>query len=137
VFVLLLLQECDSGKPGYYMSWCNDLQSYAIAQVLHSSNNSEMTRQATLLIELLFYNHTLQEYVSSELARVLIASLDKELCVTSIVKKEIVKVINTLKTAFIFSGIVFGIFFVINALIWGKKSSDAVPFGTMFVLVFL
>jgi len=76
-----------------------------------------MTKQATLLIELLFYNHTLREYVSSELARVLIPALDRELCVTSIVKKEILKVINTLKTAFIFSGIVFGIFFVINALI--------------------
>eukprot|EP01018_Ginkgo_biloba_P000822 Gb_23530 [translate_table: standard] len=44
---------------------------------------------------------------------------------------------NTLKTAFTFPGIVFGIFFVLNALIWGEKSSGAVPFGTMFALVFL
>ncbi|XP_077222413.1 transmembrane 9 superfamily member 8-like [Tasmannia lanceolata] len=43
----------------------------------------------------------------------------------------------TLKTAFTFPAIVFAIFFVLNALIWGEKSSGAVPFGTMFTLVFL
>jgi len=85
----------------------------------------------------LFYNHTLQEYVSSEIERVSIDDLDRELCVTAIVKKDIVKVISTLKIAFIFSGMFFGIFFVIDALIYGKKSFDAVPFGMMFVLVFL
>ncbi|KAG6556360.1 hypothetical protein Mapa_002303 [Marchantia paleacea] len=45
--------------------------------------------------------------------------------------------LNTLKTAFMFPGLVFVIFFVLNALIWGEKSSGAVPFGTMFALVFL
>ncbi|GAB4853793.1 Transmembrane 9 super member 7 [Ancistrocladus abbreviatus] len=44
---------------------------------------------------------------------------------------------NTLKTAFMFPGILFSLFFVLNALIWGEKSSGAVPFGTMFVLVVL
>ncbi|KAK8931034.1 hypothetical protein KSP39_PZI016257 [Platanthera zijinensis] len=43
----------------------------------------------------------------------------------------------TLKTAFMFPGIVFAIFFVLNTLIWGEKSSGAIPFGTMFALVFL
>ncbi|XP_074580505.1 transmembrane 9 superfamily member 7-like [Curcuma longa] len=43
----------------------------------------------------------------------------------------------TLKTASMFPGIVFTIFFVLNALIWGEKSSGAVPFGTMFALLFL
>ncbi|KAK8991741.1 hypothetical protein V6N11_062737 [Hibiscus sabdariffa] len=42
-----------------------------------------------------------------------------------------------LKTAFMFPAIIFVIFFVLNALIWGQKSSGAVPFGTMFTLVFL
>ncbi|CAK9168857.1 unnamed protein product [Ilex paraguariensis] len=40
-----------------------------------------------------------------------------------------------LRTAFTFPGIIFAIFFVLNALIWGEKSSGAVPFGTMFLLV--
>ncbi|XP_051149425.1 transmembrane 9 superfamily member 9-like [Andrographis paniculata] len=43
----------------------------------------------------------------------------------------------TLQTAFMFPAIVFAIFFVLNALIWGEKSSGAVPFGTMFVLVLM
>ncbi|KAA8535358.1 hypothetical protein F0562_030361 [Nyssa sinensis] len=43
----------------------------------------------------------------------------------------------TLRTAFTFPATVFAIFFVLNALIWGEKSSGAVPFGTMFALVFL
>lgn len=43
----------------------------------------------------------------------------------------------TLKTAFMFPATIFSIFFVLNALIWGEKSSGAVPFGTMFALVFL
>ncbi|EFH61245.1 hypothetical protein ARALYDRAFT_478776 [Arabidopsis lyrata subsp. lyrata] len=40
----------------------------------------------------------------------------------------------TLKTAFMFPGILFAIFFVLNALIWGEQSSGAIPFGTMFAL---
>ncbi|GKV03301.1 hypothetical protein SLEP1_g15627 [Rubroshorea leprosula] len=43
----------------------------------------------------------------------------------------------TLKTAFLFPATVFALFFVLNALIWGQKSSGAVPFGTMFALVLL
>ncbi|KAG1363717.1 transmembrane 9 superfamily member 9 [Cocos nucifera] len=43
----------------------------------------------------------------------------------------------TLRTAFMFPGILFAIFFVLNALIWGQKSSGAVPFTTMFALVLL
>ncbi|XP_041016910.1 transmembrane 9 superfamily member 8-like [Juglans microcarpa x Juglans regia] len=41
------------------------------------------------------------------------------------------------RTAIMFPAIVSSIFFVLNALIWGQKSSGAVPFGTMFALVFL
>ncbi|KAI8023488.1 Transmembrane 9 superfamily member 9 [Camellia lanceoleosa] len=43
----------------------------------------------------------------------------------------------TLRTAFMFPASVFAIFFVLNALIWGEKSSGAVPFGTMFALFVL
>lgn len=41
------------------------------------------------------------------------------------------------RTAVMFPAIVSSIFFVLNALIWGQKSSGAVPFGTMFALIFL
>lgn len=45
--------------------------------------------------------------------------------------------LNTLKTALIFPGAVFVVFFILNALIWGQKSSGAVPFTTMSALVLL
>ncbi|KAJ8430179.1 hypothetical protein Cgig2_006687 [Carnegiea gigantea] len=42
-----------------------------------------------------------------------------------------------LRTSFMFPGIIAVIFFFLNALIWGEKSSGAVPFGTMFALICL
>jgi len=44
---------------------------------------------------------------------------------------------NTLDVAFLFPSVVFVVFFVLNLLIWGQKSSGAVPFGTLFALFFL
>lgn len=35
------------------------------------------------------------------------------------------------------TGVCFCIFFVLNMLIWGQKSSGAVPYGTLFALCFL
>jgi hypothetical protein len=35
------------------------------------------------------------------------------------------------------AGVCFTIFFCLNILIWGQKSSGAVPFGTLFALCFL
>jgi len=43
----------------------------------------------------------------------------------------------TLTTAMLFPGIVSSVFFALNLLIWGEKSSGAVPFGTLFALCFL
>lgn len=44
---------------------------------------------------------------------------------------------TTIRTAFFFPGICFVVFFILNLLIWGQKSSGAVPFGTLFALCFL
>lgn len=41
----------------------------------------------------------------------------------------------TLLTAFLYPGIVFGTFFLLNFFIWGKRSSGAVPLGTFFALL--
>jgi len=41
----------------------------------------------------------------------------------------------TLLTAFLFPGITFAIFFLLNFFIWGKASSGAVPLGTFFALL--
>ncbi|KAH9620711.1 hypothetical protein KSS87_013645 [Heliosperma pusillum] len=42
-----------------------------------------------------------------------------------------------LRTAFLFPGTIAVLFFILNALIWGEKSSGAVPFTTMFALIVL
>eukprot|EP00210_Caulerpa_lentillifera_P000490 g473.t1 len=44
---------------------------------------------------------------------------------------------NIALTAFMFPGVVFGIFFVLNTLLWRESSTGAVPFGTLFALCFL
>ncbi|XP_047334711.1 transmembrane 9 superfamily member 7-like [Impatiens glandulifera] len=43
----------------------------------------------------------------------------------------------SLKTAILYPSILFSSFFILNGLIWGEKSSGAVPFGTMSALVLL
>merc|ERR1719305_783581 len=45
--------------------------------------------------------------------------------------------LTTLLTACFYPGLFFTIFFVLNLLIWGQKSSGAVPFTTMFALLVL
>merc|ERR1719206_942320 len=44
---------------------------------------------------------------------------------------------TTILTAFLFPGIFFAVFFVLDMFIWGQKSSGAVPFTTMFALLVL
>lgn len=41
------------------------------------------------------------------------------------------------QTAVLFPGVVFMVFFLLNFFVWGKGSSGAVPFGTLFALLFL
>jgi len=41
----------------------------------------------------------------------------------------------TLMTALGFPGFIFGIFFVLNLVIWGEKSSGAVPFGMLCAII--
>jgi len=45
--------------------------------------------------------------------------------------------LTTLKTAIMFPGIVAAIFFTLNIFIWGEKSSGAVPFTTLFILLLM
>eukprot|EP00916_Digyalum_oweni_P019785 GHVL01033027.1.p1 GENE.GHVL01033027.1~~GHVL01033027.1.p1 ORF type:complete len:371 (+),score=26.56 GHVL01033027.1:731-1843(+) len=42
-----------------------------------------------------------------------------------------------LLTAFLYPGVVFGMFFLLDLIIWGEQSSGAVDLGTMFVLLLL
>merc|ERR1719291_545140 len=45
--------------------------------------------------------------------------------------------LTTVLTAFLYPGTLFTVFFVLNLMIWGQKSSGAVPFTTMFALLVL
>ncbi|XP_050389902.1 transmembrane 9 superfamily member 2 [Patella vulgata] len=44
---------------------------------------------------------------------------------------------NVLLTAFLCPGVIFGIFFVLNLLLWIEKSSAAIPFSTLIALLAL
>uniref|UniRef100_A0A915M4Z3 Transmembrane 9 superfamily member n=1 Tax=Meloidogyne javanica TaxID=6303 RepID=A0A915M4Z3_MELJA len=44
---------------------------------------------------------------------------------------------NILLTSFLIPGILFGVFFASNLILWSKGSSAAVPFGTLCALLFL
>lgn len=43
----------------------------------------------------------------------------------------------TLRTALMFPGVIFAMFFILDLLVWGQKSSGAVPFGTLLAICFL
>lgn len=44
---------------------------------------------------------------------------------------------NTIMTATLFPGVVFVVCFIINFFVWHKGSSGAIPFGTLFAILFL
>eukprot|EP00808_Paulinella_micropora_P025623 g60805.t1 len=44
---------------------------------------------------------------------------------------------NTLRTAFLFPSVMFALFFALNLIVWGEKSSGAVPFFTLLSLLML
>lgn len=64
------------------------------------SPNLEVAGQAALLIKFLFSNHTLQEYVSTELIRSLTAALDRELWATATINEEVLKTIYVIFSNF-------------------------------------
>ncbi|WJX10223.1 Protein CELLULOSE SYNTHASE INTERACTIVE 3 [Trifolium repens] len=58
--------------------------------------NTEVARQAALLIKFLFSTHTLQEYVSNELIRSLTAALERELWSTATINEEVLKTLHVI-----------------------------------------
>ncbi|KAJ7541840.1 hypothetical protein O6H91_10G079100 [Diphasiastrum complanatum] len=71
-----------------------------VVQELLTSSNSETAGQAAALMRLLFSNHTIQEYASSEIVRLLSASLEKDLWATASVNEDVIKAINVLFSNF-------------------------------------
>eukprot|EP00246_Nothoceros_aenigmaticus_P011723 TRINITY_DN3316_c0_g1_i1.p1 TRINITY_DN3316_c0_g1~~TRINITY_DN3316_c0_g1_i1.p1 ORF type:complete len:1583 (+),score=374.80 TRINITY_DN3316_c0_g1_i1:393-4751(+) len=71
-----------------------------VVQDLLNSSNADTAGQAATLIKLLFANHTIQEYASSELVSSLAASLEKDLWATASVNEDAVKGIVVLYNNF-------------------------------------
>jgi transmembrane 9 superfamily member 2/4 len=44
---------------------------------------------------------------------------------------------NTVVTATLFPGLLFGVVFVLNLFVWAQASSTAIPFGTLIAILFL
>ena len=91
--------------------------AFAVAGFLSPSNRGAL---GTALILVFMLMGLLAGYTSSRLYKAL-SGYDWRL--------------TTLKTALMFPGIVFGVFFILNLFIWGEKSSGAVPFTTMLAII--
>lgn len=63
---------------------------------LIGSSDPETSVQAAMFIKLLFSNHTIQEYASSETVRAITAAIEKELWATGNVSEEYLKALNAL-----------------------------------------
>ncbi|KAG4989884.1 hypothetical protein JHK85_032867 [Glycine max] len=67
---------------------------------LIGSSDPETSVQAAMFIKLLFSNHTIQEYASSETVRAITAAIEKDLWATGSVNDEYLKALNSLFSNF-------------------------------------
>ncbi|GLU13161.1 hypothetical protein SLE2022_298070 [Rubroshorea leprosula] len=63
---------------------------------LIGSSDPETSIQAAMFVKLLFSNHTIQEYASSETVRAITAAIEKDLWATANVNEEYLKALNAL-----------------------------------------
>ncbi|KAK4759504.1 hypothetical protein SAY87_022635 [Trapa incisa] len=63
---------------------------------LIGSSDPETSIQAAMFVKLLFSNHTIQEYASSETVRAITAAIEKDLWATGTVSEEYLKALNAL-----------------------------------------
>lgn len=67
---------------------------------LISSSDPDTSVQAAMFIKLLFSNHTIQEYASSETVRAITAAIEKDLWASGTVNEEYLKALNALFSNF-------------------------------------
>ncbi|KAI4317229.1 hypothetical protein L6164_025118 [Bauhinia variegata] len=67
---------------------------------LIGSSDPETSLQAAMFVKLLFSNHTIQEYASSETVRAITAAIEKDLWATGTVNDEYLKALNALFSNF-------------------------------------
>ncbi|KAJ9177640.1 hypothetical protein P3X46_012839 [Hevea brasiliensis] len=67
---------------------------------LIGSSDPDTSVQAAMFVKLLFSNHTIQEYASSETVRAITAAIEKDLWATGVVNEEYLKALNSLFSNF-------------------------------------
>ncbi|XP_065019414.1 protein CELLULOSE SYNTHASE INTERACTIVE 1-like [Musa acuminata AAA Group] len=67
---------------------------------LINSSNPDTSVQAAMFVKLLFSNHTIQEYASSETVRAITAAIEKDLWASGSVNEEYLKALNALLSNF-------------------------------------
>ncbi|KAG8642891.1 protein CELLULOSE SYNTHASE INTERACTIVE 1 [Manihot esculenta] len=67
---------------------------------LIGSSDPDTSVQAAMFVKLLFSNHTIQEYASSETVRAITAAIEKDLWATGAVNEEYLKALNSLFSNF-------------------------------------
>ncbi|KAJ4848169.1 Interactor with COP9 signalosome (CSN) complex [Turnera subulata] len=67
---------------------------------LIGSSDPDTSVQAAMFVKLLFSNHTIQEYASSETVRAITAAIEKDLWATGTVNEEYLKALNSLFSNF-------------------------------------
>ncbi|KAF9611532.1 hypothetical protein IFM89_032932 [Coptis chinensis] len=67
---------------------------------LISTSDPDTSVQAAMFVKLLFSNHTIQEYASSETVRAITAAIEKDLWATGSVNEEYLKALNSLFSNF-------------------------------------
>ncbi|XP_073011207.1 protein CELLULOSE SYNTHASE INTERACTIVE 1 isoform X1 [Typha latifolia] len=67
---------------------------------LINSSNPDTSVQAAMFVKLLFSNHTIQEYASSETVRAITAAIEKDIWATGSVNEEYLKALNALLSNF-------------------------------------
>ncbi|KAJ3679098.1 hypothetical protein LUZ60_017109 [Juncus effusus] len=67
---------------------------------LINSSNPDTSVQAAMFVKLLFNNHTIQEYASSETVRAITAAIEKDIWATGSANEEYLKALNSLLSNF-------------------------------------
>ncbi|XP_057795726.1 protein CELLULOSE SYNTHASE INTERACTIVE 3 isoform X2 [Salvia miltiorrhiza] len=109
-----------------------------VIQELVMSPDPELVGQASLLIKFLFSNHTLQEYVSTELIRSLTAALERELWSAATVNEEVLRTILVIFSNFqklhISEAATLCISHLVTALRAGSENAQDITLTTLCLL---
>ncbi|XP_044469114.1 protein CELLULOSE SYNTHASE INTERACTIVE 1-like [Mangifera indica] len=105
---------------------------------LIGSSDPDTSVQAAMFVKLLFSNHTIQEYASSETVRAITAAIEKELWATGTVNDEYLKALNSLFSNFprlrATEPATLSIPHLVTALKTGSEATQEAALDTLFLL---